>query len=174
MARRSRAGSPASARYSASGNTIYDILYYSLLKLLYNILIWCCVYIYIYIYRERERDTYTCQIPAKPHRGRQVLLAPRPEGGHQGFQGYDFHLSTNHFVILRLVSGSRRLVFLFLRIGLLNSILRAVSLESPRSWASSGRRRTCPSRRAASRRTSSSTRTASPPGWPSALYYNVV
>ena len=41
--------------------------------------------------------------------------APAHVGG-QGFPGYGFHLSTNHFEIIREVFGLRRLVFLFLRL----------------------------------------------------------
>ena len=54
-----------------------------------------------------------------------------PDGG-QGFQGYGFHLSTDHFEILREVYGLIRFVcFCFPELGPLDSIFETVSLESP-------------------------------------------
>ena len=72
----------------------------------------CCIYVLL--------RTPVAPVPrARPGRAAGPgSSAPSWSGsGHQGFQGYGFHLSTNHFEILRTTYGLRIFSFLFLRIG---------------------------------------------------------
>ena len=49
----------------------------------------------------------------------------------RGFRGYSFHVSTNHFEILREMSGLIQLVVCFVELGPLDSICWTASLASP-------------------------------------------
>ena len=75
----------------------------------------CCLFVDPYLFTHADAYWQRAHRTGRPGRDEETGLGE--PAGNQGFQGHAFHLSANHFEIIRETYCLRIVVFLFLRIG---------------------------------------------------------